>query len=89
MHLQAFMSWEDYFQFSYWPEPNTLPGLRCWVAGFLSPAPASLASHLSLAVSLHGWPASVENQTLMGQGTSGGAGGGGDEKFPGGAACTD
>lgn len=24
------------------------------------------ASHLSLAVGLHGWPASVENQTLMG-----------------------
>lgn len=63
VHLQPCMLGEDYFQFSDWREANTLPGLRCWLAGLLSPAPAS---HLSLAASLHGWPAGMENQTLMG-----------------------
>lgn len=36
MHLQACMSGQYYFQFSYWPEPSTLPGLRCWFTGLLS-----------------------------------------------------
>lgn len=30
------------------------------------PYSASIASHLSLAVSLYGWPAGVENQPLVG-----------------------
>lgn len=36
MHLQACMSGQDYFQFSYWLETSTLPGLRCWLTGLLS-----------------------------------------------------
>lgn len=36
MHLQACMSGQHYFQFSYWLEPSTLPRLRCWLTGLLS-----------------------------------------------------
>ena len=52
---------------------------------------ASLASHLSLAASLHGWPAGVENQPLMGlRGLEEGTAGVVERmKAPGGAACTD
>lgn len=41
-------------------KPAASPGSD---AGPLGPVPAS---HLSLAVSLQGWPASMQNQTLMG-----------------------
>lgn len=55
------------------------------------PSPASPASHLSLAASLCGWPAGVENQPLMGlwgleEGTAGVVE---RMKALGGAACTD
>lgn len=55
------------------------------------PHPASLASHLSLAISLHGWPAGMKNQPLMGlRGLEEGmARLVGRMKVPGGRACTD
>lgn len=34
--LQASVSGQNYFQLSYWPEPSSLPGLRCWLAVLLS-----------------------------------------------------
>lgn len=85
MHLQACMLGQYYFQFSYWPEPSTLPGLRCWLTGLLSLPLASPASHLSLAASLPGWPAGVENQPFDGSvGTGGGDGRGcGEDESPG------
>ncbi len=89
MDLQACMSGQDYFQFSYWLEPSTLPQMLAHRPP--QPSPASLASHLSLAASLCGWPAGVENQPLMGlwgleEGTAGVVE---RMKAPGGAACTD
>lgn len=55
------------------------------------PHPASLASHLSLAISLHGWPAGMKNQPLMGlRGREEGmARLVGRIKVSGGRACTD
>lgn len=88
MRLQACMSGQDYFQFSYWLEPSTLPGLRCWLTVLLS---LSLPPTCPLAVSLHCWPAGMENQPLMGlRGLEEGTAGLVERmKVPGGAACTD
>lgn len=73
---------QDYFQFSYWPRPSNPPRAQMLAHRPSSAFPlASPASHLSLAASLPGWPAGVENQPLMGLW---GLGGGGRRRLWGG-----